>query len=425
MSEFQQIKEFKLFAIKNIFIYLFIFTFIFTPFIIPAFNIIHLLAIIAYWFLLTSYKKDFFNFFRFKVFRIFVLIHVGLIFYTLMLGLFAGDFGNTYYVSSTIFEVLPICLFITFYLKRFKISYIRFLDIILLMGFIQFLLVLGTVLSPFLRDLTLTFFPKGEDYETVFSILGEFRMFGLTRNYTFAMPLFMGLCIIISFVLGNYNSKKYYLLIPFFIFSIVTNGRIGLIAFPIVLGVVFLFQMRHSFFKQIIGLIVYGIIIVLSISYIEMKSSTSFHYNMWTWLNDGISEIQLLKQGEKTGNMEALADTMWVFPEEKYFLFGTGESLFGKFRNSSDIGYVLNFYYGGLMFCTLLYYAYYKLMSGFNSKSKIHKSMFVSIIIFVFLSNLKGTVFRPNEIIHGVLLISVFTLSYNSNRSPESYVKFM
>lgn len=414
MSEFKQIGMFKLFAIKNIFIYLFIFTFIFTPFIIPAFNIIHILAIFAYWFLLTSYKKDFFNFFRFKVFRIFVLIHIILIFYTLMLGLFAGDFGNTYYISSTIFEVLPICLFITFYLKRFNISYVRFLDIILFMGFIQFLFVLGAVLSPSFRDLTLTFFPKGVDYEIMFSILGEFRMFGLTRYYTFAMPLFMGLCIIVSFVLGNYISKKYYLLIPFYVFSIVTNGRIGLIALPIVIGIVFMFQIRQNLFKQIFGLIIYVSIIIFSISYVEMKSQSSFQYNMWTWLNEGISEIQLLKQGEKSGNLIALADTMWIFPEEKYFLFGTGESLFGKFRDSSDIGYVLNFYYGGIMFCALLYYVYYKIISGFNSKSKIQKAMFVSIIIFVFLSNLKGTVFRPNEIIHGVLLISVFTLSYNS-----------
>ena len=287
------------------------------------------------------------------------------------------------------------------------------------MGVLQFLFVLGTLTFPVLREITLIYFPKEENFETYFSILGEFRMYGLTRSYTFAMPLFMGLCIIIAFVLGNYNSKKYYLLIPFFLFSIVTNARIGLIAFPIVLSVVFLIQMKHSFLKQLIGLIVYGIIIVFSISYIEIKSKTSFYYNMWTWLNDGLAEVKLFGQGQKSGNFEALANTMWVFPEEKNILFGTGENLFNKYGMNSDIGYVLNLYYGGIMFCTLLYYAYYTIISNFNTKSKIQKSMFISILLFLFISNLKGTVFRPNEIINSVLLISVFTITYNSSEKTN------
>jgi len=423
MTKPLEYRNFRLFDKKNIILYLFIFIFIYTPFIIPWFNVIHILALISYFFLLTVFKDKLIDVFKLKVFRVFIFVHITLIIYTLILGLSSDNYGNTYYAVSTIIEVLPVCLFITFYLQRFKITYTNFLEIILLMGVVQFIFVAGSVLSPDIRDLTLTYFPKGGNFERVFTILGEFRMFGLTRYYTFSMPLFMGICLIISFVLGSQVNKKYFLLIPFYLFSIVVNARIALIALPIVFGVLFFIQIRQNFFKQMMGVIAAGIILFFAILFIEMKAAESYNYNVWTWLDEGFSEIRKISQGEKSGNMKALTDKMWIFPEKIDLLFGTGEDIFIRRGMNSDIGYVLNLYYGGLIYCALLYGVYIKFLSSFNRNDKIQKIIFVSIILFLFLANFKGTVFRTNEVIHGTLLIGVFTILYNFNKTEDNSEK--
>jgi hypothetical protein len=214
-------------------------------------------------------------------------------------------------------------------------------------------------------------------------------------------------------------------LIPIFSFAIVTNARIGLLAIPIVIIVVFFARFRRNFFRQILGLVAIVVISALSISYIEQMSDSSLTYNIWTWLNDGIKEILLLSKGEKSGNMEFLADTMWIFPDEKDVFFGTGFNLFGQFNRSSDIGYVLNLYYGGILFCTLLYFSYFNLLGKYNKHSAVEKVIFISILILLFAANFKGTVFRPNEIIHGVLLLIIFSVTsryYNSKLREKKII---
>ena len=419
MIDYEKKKEFKVFSFKSIYIYMFLF--IFTPFILPFSNVIHLLALIAYFFLFKFFWKEFITFFRIKSFIYFIILHFCLIFLAFLYFLFEPDFVNIYNLLVTLFEVLPICLFITFYLSQSNISYVKFLELILFLGFVQFVFVLLALIFPSFRDLTMTYFPKGVNFDDYFSILGEYRMFGFTRNYTFSMPLFMGFCTIISFVLGNFVAKKYFFLIPFYLFSIVVNARIGLVSLPIVIIVLFLYKMRYNFFGQIFGLIVVGTFVFVTIGYIEMKDGESSEYSVWTWLNDGFKEIGSLSKGEKSGNMESLAGEMWFFPEPEYLLLGTGENAFqNKNNKKSDIGYVLNLYYGGIIFCSLLYYSYYRIMSIYDRKSLVQKSLFVSTLLFLFFANFKGLVFSPHEVINGVLLVSIFTIFYNKTSSLET-----
>lgn len=404
--------SFKLLSLKHVAIYIYIFLFIFTPFIIPSSNIVHVLAAIAYLNLFIKYKQAFFKVLRLKQFRIFLLINFFLILYTIFLGFFTvGDFSNTYYLTSTCVEIFPIGIFISLALLRMKASGSDILNVLLLIGLIQCIFVLASFLSPTFRNLTLTFFPKEGNFDVVFSALGEYRMFGLTRFYTFSMPLFMGFCIIISFVLGVYKSSSFFFLIPIFSFAIITNARVGLLAIPIVIIVVFFARFRQSFIKQILMLTAIIFISAVTISYIKEMSDSSMTYNIWTWLNDGIKEILLFSKGERSGNMELLANTMWIFPEESDLFFGTGFNLFGQFNRSSDIGYVLNLYYGGILFCSLLYIAYFNLLSKYNDQNKIEKVIFISVLILLFTANFKGTVFRPNELIHAVLLLIIFSVT--------------
>jgi hypothetical protein len=405
---------FDMFSFKNVPIILYLFLFVFAPFIFPFSNVIHVLALIAYYFLLRYFYSKSLRLLKSKSLFYFVLIQVGLFFFAFLHYLFVPDFGNIYSLYLIVFEILPICFFITFYLSKLNISYVDFLNLILLVGIIQFIFVLGALLSPVFRDLTMIYFPKGSGFDDYFSILREYRMFGFTRNYTFGMPLFMGLCLIISFVLGNFVTRKYFVLIPFYIFSIAVNARIGLIALPIVIGVLFFYKIRYNFFSQIFGMMIIGFLIIGTILFIEMKDEESTEYSAWTWLNDGVKEMSSFSKGEKTGNMEALAGSMWVFPSPEYMLLGTGKNIFqSKNNQKSDIGLILDFYYGGIFFCYLLYYSYCKLLLVYDKKDLIQKCLFISMLLFLFLANFKGLVFSPHELLNGILLVSVFTIFFN------------
>lgn len=409
-----QRRTFKLLSIKHVFLYCYIFLFIFTPFILPAtVNIIHILAIIAYFGLLMNYRLYILPLLGRGRLRIFFLFHIILALYTFFLSLFTGnDLANTYYIVSTIFEVLPICIFISLMLIRLNITKDQFFNVILLMGVIQFIVTLLAFLFPSFREVTLTFFPKEGVFEEYFGIAGEFRMFGFTRYYTFAMPLFMGLCVIISFVLGVVKSKYYFILTPLFLFPIIYNARVGLLALPVVLIVVFLFQLRKNFFKQVLLVIAFIWISMLSLSFIERQAMTSSGYNTWTWLNDGIKQVQLFSEGKNEGHFEALADDMWVLPEEEALLLGTGENIFMRHTGNSDIGYVLNLYYGGIVYCVLLYYAFITVIVKYGRNGSIERLIAISLLLFLFIANFKGTVFRTNEIVHGIMLMVTFSVCY-------------
>lgn len=391
----------------------FLFLFIFTPLVILPFNIMHILTIISFFFLLTKYQKRFFQILKSRELFIFMTLTFFITSYSFSLNpLSAKNYGITYYYAATILELLPCSIFVSFILLDHGIDLNKFYDIILLVGILQVVCVVLTMISPELREqVILSAGDEGlQDTAESYQLA---RIYGLARSYTFAMPLFQGLCIIIAFILGAYKSSKYYLLIPFFIVSIAVNARIAFVCLLIAPCVVFFFRFRKQPIKQALSILLILASLFIMVKFIEYMAEGSSAYDTWFWLNRGIEELINFKEGEATGNLAALTDTMWFMPKGIYALiFGTGESVFGRGLMASDIGYVVNLYYGGFIFSGLLYLAYFILFINYYSNNIIEKNISVSIILYLFIANLKGNVFRPNEIINGVLLLIVFSIAF-------------
>ena len=93
------------------------------------------------------------------------------------------------------------------------------------------------------------------------------------------------------------------------------------------------------------------------------------------------------------------------------FLFGTGQNIFGREGDSSDIGYVINLYYGGLIFSLLLYLAYFILIMAFyKGGSVVEKNISICLLVYLAIANVKGNVFIPSELINGIVLLIVFSI---------------
>ncbi|TLU81971.1 MAG: hypothetical protein FDX21_10485 [Chlorobium sp.] len=392
-------------SLINILAYTGIFLLIFTPRLYMPFSIVHILAIVSWIYLLTKYRKIFINIVSCPELFLFILIHCVLIIYNLCVNfLLTKDFEKTYWSFNLVFEVLPCVIFfsIIFINKGYDLN--RFYGVILIVGFLQVLCVVFSIIFPDIRNWMIS--SSGSIGLTdLYQEVGSFRIYGLSGGYTYTMPLYLGLCVIISFVLGVFSSYKYYYLIPLYLLSIAVNARIALISLFIVAVIIFIVKFRRKFFSNIIGFAFISLLIIAVINFVDTKSTNSTSIDSWVWVNSGIQEISNYYNGEATGNLSYLTDSMWSMPDGMDLLIGTSIRPLG-----SDIGYVNDLYYGGLVYSIILYSSYLFLFSRYNKKNIIEKVVNLSVICYLLLTNIKGEVFYPNDLIKGVLLVIIFSI---------------
>lgn len=390
----------------------FLFLFIFAPTVTLSFNIRHIPAIISLFFLLTKYKKRFFQILESSELFVFITLIFFITIYSFALDPFSTEnYRISFSYAVAFLEILLCAIFVSFCLLEHKINIKKFYDIILLIGMLQVACVLLTMIYPSLREWIIKDL-YNQGFIGVYDEGVSFRIYGLASGYTFSMPLFQGLCVIIAFILGSYESSKYYLLIPFFLVSIAVNARVAFISILIVPFVVFFFRFKKQPIKQIASILFMAFSILIMVKFIQYMAVNSSLSDVWYWLNEGIDELLNLREGEKTGNISNLAD-MWFMPKEIYeLIFGTGENVFVRGHMNSDIGYVRNLYYGGFVYSIVLYCAYLFLLIKYynNSMTEIEKNISITIILYLFAANLKGNVFVPNEIISGVLVLIIFSI---------------
>ena len=88
------------------------------------------------------------------------------------------------------------------------------------------------------------------------------------------------------------------------------------------------------------------------------------------------------------------------------WLLGTGEEVYGRRDKSTDVGYLVDIFTGGLIFEILWYGCIIAFIyKAFDKKDK--RIALVIILALLFL-NFKGAVFRSNDLMTIGMLISTF-----------------
>lgn len=236
-----------------------------------------------------------------------------------------------------------------------------------------------------------------------------FRSFGVSESLLFTYPVSLGVA---SCLCLEYAKKKslYYLLLPFLLIAIMFNARIGFVPVLVYLGYRIIMARDFSFIFRFAGLLLIGFLILDYSGILDEYEATV------TWLMDGFTEVVNLlsgKEGDKKGNVDVLSN-MIIFPKSiSGIIFGTGKDIYLLSSvGHSDIGYILQIYYGGVVYVILLFsfiFSVYRKLKRNNIQNKWFNYVFLGTVL---LCNVKGYFITTNSGMRTLMLLAFVFLLY-------------
>lgn len=255
--------------------------------------------------------------------------------------------------------------------------------VIIVASFISVFLILNPEFNSYVRDILLL-----EQRQNIEHVLA-FRSFGIADDllYTYAIVLGIGICLCFKYAK---KGKFYYLFLLPLLIGVFFNARIGVV--PIILYLFYLVIIERK-----LSLIIYIAVSIFIAIFLLLNSSFGEDYEMTiNWIIDGFNEISNVftgEQSEKNTNTATL-QRMIIFPESiGGFIFGTGKDLFLDSKNNSDIGYVLQIYYGGLVYLLLFLLVVFKLYIKLLANNLCNRWFNIVFIGTILLCNIKGYFF--------------------------------
>lgn len=242
----------------------------------------------------------------------------------------------------------------------------------------------------------------------------SFRSFGISESLLFTYPVSLGIASCIC--LENAKEKPLcYLFLPFLLIAIMFNARIGFVPVLVYLGYRIVLVRDISLVFRFAALLGIGILLLKASGILEEYEATV------TWLMDGFTEvINLLtgKEGDKKGNVDVLS-TMIIFPKTILGLvFGTGKDVYLLSSvGHSDIGYILQVYYGGIIYLVLLLSFIFSISRRLKRSNTQHRWFNYVFIWTVLLCNVKGYFITTNSGMRTLMLLAFIYLFYGDNNT--------
>jgi hypothetical protein len=242
-----------------------------------------------------------------------------------------------------------------------------------------------------------------------FTDMISFRTFGLSEALTFTYGITQG--IILSLMLLYSNKFKYYLILaPFFLIAVMFNARIGFT--PIIIGVILylIFDFNLKFVFKIFAFTITLILIITNITFQPDQVKTiEWGLDFFIQMNDVFTG----SSNSNSNTFDALFGYMLVFPETLFeWIFGSGIYIFTiQTGPTSDVGYVLQLYYGGIIYLILLFLIVFWMLGIIKSYKNHSKSAYLFssvIVVTTIIVNVKGDIFSTN----GYLRLCILLIMY-------------
>lgn len=286
---------------------------------------------------------------------------------------------------------------------------------------IQGLFCIGMISFPFFKNIANWMFTKYSQFNSGDYILKS-RIYGISTDYTYGMPLFHGLLCGICLYYCLKKNKKYF--IYYFLIMIVAllNSRTGLIVSIITsITVMVYIKLKEKKYLELLKYIILSIIAFI----IGLLLLKIYKYETYKSLMAIFEEIVGIFNGTGlTGTSKYLFDSHFYFPKGTSFLIGEGHRVYSKEALTfgcipSDIGFVNDMFMGGVIYCILLYGSYIKI--SINNKLKKEPNVIKIIIaIALIIANLKGQIFVNSIFVIGILYISInYMVSENISSHKE------
>lgn len=340
--------------------------------------------------------------------RLFILKFSKEIFITLLLIIYAllvealsgpGGKGMMYRHFIWFFEGFIIPFFLLLFFKEYFIKY-GLLNIIIITGFTASLITIFLILNPEI-NLIVRSNVIIDSLDTL-TDTWTFRGFTIAENSSYSYGIVQG--VILGFCLFKLG-KNYLFLIPIItlFISILFNSRTGISV--VIIAMILVIIYRQIKIKNIVFLllILLGLFTIIDPSLFIANNTTTIEWGL-----DFFTQTLDFLSGKSSENTYgALFGDMFFLPENSIeFIFGTGENIFYDKYKSSDMGYIIQIFEGGMIYLLLmiffLFVMYKKIIK--TDKSTIYPLFFIVVIL---IANLKG-----NALFVSTGFFRLFTLYY-------------
>lgn len=210
----------------------------------------------------------------------------------------------------------------------------------------------------------------------------QYRSFGLSEslNFTYAYVL--------SIIGGYLLSQKFKLYTPFLLImifvSIIFNARTAFI--PLGVAILYIIFLNKKDFKSVAT----SFITIFILAILGTWGGNAFPELNNEWGLSFFSEISDIFSGKSDGTVDTLTGSMWIIPENAIdLIFGKGISLF-EAREHSDVGYILQLNYGGLIILTMIITYLLFISKRILLKVGIRHWFTILFVSSIFILNFKG-----------------------------------
>ncbi len=367
---------------------------------------------ISLWYLLNNRKE--FSRFR-KCFSTEILLIILIMAYSLFRGLLGGDLNLAINDLMGAMSLILIPFFYLGYGKKIGIDSVddltKYILIAVTLGVSSTILAL---LIPSVDDFIRNVFIQYREGELGNEL--KFRGFGLGSNMTSFYSFCIGMAVVFSFIYGK-REKWFKWIILFALIACLVNARTGAIVAIIGIFIYFLFS------KNYIGLIVASIVGVILYIYIYDILGFFLGEESMEWIGVFLDQMEAMVSGDTSeGGLDYFTQDMAISPHSIMgWIFGYGISPFGGATIEgkyyfSDMGFVIQLFYGGLIFCVLLYSLVLKIC--FRLWKIKQKSFSVFLLATFLIINFKGRFLFATPGFALALLLFYAVASLGSKQQP-------
>lgn len=402
-----------------------VYIYIHNPFLFPSLGIfgrdqyqfsIYLLYFAFFFLAIKNYLKIklFILFFKKELFILFLLVS-----FSFVRTILGGDvvlFVDSIKSVLNIFFVPSLLVYLAFSAGVETDS--GFIRIVLIVGAVGVLFSLFFIAFPELNYIYKLFMLQDNASD---SFLEGKRGFGFSSSLTYGYGLVQGAIFAIGLFYIK-DHKWFMILLPFMIVSALINARTGVVV--AVFGL--LIYIVNNKGKMMVPLFVACCILSIVFIYLEdifvfldMNPET---YKWITLFFDEVTDVATGKSLSEGRTSSVLLGDMFFFPDNlNDWIIGTGQVVFGgeKARNS-DIGFINQIFYGGLVYFSILMVFVLNVIKGIRKSG--HKLLALFCLVFFLIGNFKGR-FAPDS--SGFFLIVLLFYYFEFNRKQRELAVLM
>lgn len=395
--------------LEKMYIVIFSFLAIYQPPILSV-NILNFLFIISIIHILFNLKK-FIKFSKnnFKVKNILLLMIIGI--YSLCIHSFIKNDLLLLYSNLILpLENIWLAIYIFFYIKNHGYSRNEIVMMLFIIVFIQAMTSLLMFCIPQFQKWFITICIRNGFSKKIIQLIENHRFYGFSSDLTFIMPIVQ---VISAFIILNdlsfdncFKNKKINcvlktLSIVIIFFSAIINARISILIIIIYLLIYLInnwsnIKNNNTLKKKL--LVTVFVVIVITLSLITVNNI--WHIASLNWIFKFFTDIfDLFAKKDISNNTFYYLFSGIKVPNGINLIFGKGVNAFTNMECRSDIGYIINLWYGGLFYCIILYYLTFKFFLKDFLKFKKNDLLNIFLLIVFFVSNIKGNVFMYSGLV--------------------------